>query len=176
MKKIKWEVDPVHSEITFKVKHMMISNVTGILSDYKIEAETDDEQFSNPKIIFLGKAISISTGNEQRDAHLRSAEFFDVEKNPEIRFESTGYEKAADGYRMYGNLTVRGTTKPVTLDVEQGGSGKDPYGKFKAGFSVSGKINRKDFGLMWNAPVEKGGMLVSEDVKIACEIQMVKLG
>lgn len=175
MGKIKWEVDPVHSEITFKVRHMMISNVTGILTDYKIEAETDDEEFTNPRITFYGKTTSISTGNEQRDNHLRSAEFFDVENNPEIRFESTGYYKSGEGYKLNGNLTVRGKTKPIILDVEFGGSGKDPYGKFKAGFSISGKINRKDFGLTWNAPVEKGGMMVSEDVKVACEIQMVKV-
>lgn len=174
MSKTKWTLDPAHSEVTFKVKHMMITNVTGLLTDYAIEATTDSDDFINADVNFSGKLASINTGNEQRDAHLRSADFFDVEKNNEVTFKSTKVEKNGGDLKLHGNLTIKGITKPIVLDVEFGGIKKDPWGNTKAGFTVTGKLNRKDFGLNWNAALETGGVLVSDDVKIASEIQLVK--
>jgi polyisoprenoid-binding protein YceI len=170
-----WSVDPSHSEITFKVKHMMIAKVTGIMTDYAVDVETDGDDFTTAKVKFTGKTASISTGNDQRDAHLASSEFFDVEKFPEITFVSTGHEKLDYGnFRVNGNLTIRGITKPVSLNVEFGVIQNDPWGNTKAGFSVTGNINRSDFGLTWNTILEKGGVMVSEDVKVACEIELLK--
>ncbi|HEY0740576.1 MAG TPA: YceI family protein [Chryseosolibacter sp.] len=174
MSKTKWTLDPAHSEVTFKVKHMMITNVTGLLTDYAIEAVSDTDDFVNADVTFTGKLSSINTGNEQRDAHLRSADFFDVEKKNEVTFKSTKIEKSGSDLKLHGNLTIKGITKPIVLDVEFGGINKDPWGNTKAGFTVTGKLNRKDFGLNWNAALETGGVLVSDDVKIASEIQLVK--
>jgi polyisoprenoid-binding protein YceI len=174
MEKTKWVVDPVHSEITFKVKHMMMTNVTGVLSDYTIEATSDDEKFHNAEISFSGKTTSISTGNAERDNHLRSEAFFDVEKNPEIRFKSTGYEQVLEKYKLSGNLTIKNVTREITLDVDYKGVSNDPWGKLRAGFTVTGEIDRTTFGLTWNTPLDGGGLLVSSGVKIFCEIQMVK--
>ncbi|MES2591106.1 MAG: YceI family protein [Bacteroidota bacterium] len=173
--KVNWKLDPVHSEISFKVKHMMITNVRGILKDYTVKVVTEDEEFTNAKIRFTGETSSITTGNDQRDTHLRSADFFDVVQNPEITFVSTSYSQMSTGiYKLQGNLCVKGVTKAVSLDVQFGGIQKDPWGKVKAGFSVNGKINRKDFGLNWNTILEAGGTMVSDDVYIMCEIQLVK--
>jgi polyisoprenoid-binding protein YceI len=172
--KTKWSVDPAHSEVSFKVKHMMITNVTGLLRDYTVEAYTEGDSFDNAEVTFVGKLNSITTGNEQRDEHLRSADFFDVENNAEILFKATRYTKSSDDITLEGDLTIKGVTKPITLDVEFNGIGKDPWGNTKAGFSVKGKLNRKDFGLNWNAALEAGGVLVGDDVKILCEIQLVK--
>jgi polyisoprenoid-binding protein YceI len=173
--KTTWSVDPSHSEVTFKVKHMMIANVTGIMKEYEIHAETEGDDFRNAMIRFSGKTASISTGNDQRDAHLSSEEFFDVTKYPEITFQSTSLEKQEPGiYRLTGDLTIRGITKRIDLAVDFGGINKDPWGNTKAGFSITGKVNRKDFGLNWNAALEAGGVMVSEDVKIACEIEMIR--
>jgi polyisoprenoid-binding protein YceI len=174
MSTTKWTLDPAHSEVTFKVKHLMISTVTGLITDYTVEATTETDDLSNAEVTFVGKLASISTGNEQRDAHLRSADFFDVEKNAEVVFKSTNYKKNGNDIKLTGNLTIKGITKPITLDVELGGIQKDPWGNTKAGFTVSGKLNRKDFGLNWNAALETGGVMVSDEVKIACEIQLVK--
>lgn len=174
MSKTKWTLDPAHSEVTFKVKHMMITNVTGLLTDYTVEALSEGDDFSKAEVTFTGKLNSINTGNEQRDGHLRSADFFDVEKNPDVTFKSSNCSKDGDDIKLKGNLTIKGITKPITLDVEFGGIGKDPWGNTKAGFTVSGKLNRKDFGLNWNATLETGGVLVGEEVKIACEIQLIK--
>lgn len=167
----KWALDPTHSELQFKVKHLMISNVTGqftVLSG-SIEAEGDD--FSGATVSFTADVASISTANEQRDGHLRSPEFFDAEQFPQIKFVSSSYN-AADG-KITGDLTIRDVTKSVTLEVEFAGTNKDPWGNQKAGFSLSGKINRTDFGLAWNAALETGGVLVSEEVRISAEIQFV---
>ena len=172
--KTKWTLDPAHSEVTFKVKHMMITNVTGLLTDYSVEANAEGDDFANADVKFVGKLNSINTGNEQRDAHLRSADFFDVEKNGEVTFKSTSLTKKGDDLKLEGDLTIRGVTKRIALDVEFGGIQKDPWGNTKAGFTVSGKLNRKDFGLNWNAALETGGVLVSDEVKIASEIQLVK--
>lgn len=175
MSKINWALDPTHSEVSFKVKHMMITNVTGNLTDFSVQATTDGDDFTTADVSFSGKAASITTGNEQRDAHLRTGDFFGTDESPEIRFKSTGFKKVDDDtFKMQGDLTIRGVTKNIDLDVDFGGIGKDPWGNTKAGFTVSGKINRKDFGLTWNAALETGGMLVSDDVRIASEIQLVK--
>jgi len=172
--KVKWSLDPAHSEVTFKVKHMMITNVTGQIKDYTVEVLTGEDAFANAEVTFRGKMSSLTTGNEQRDAHLRSADFFDVEKNEEIIFKSTNYSKSGDEITLEGDLTIRGVTRPITVDVEFTGMGKDPWGNTKAGFSVKGKLNRKDFGLTWNAALESGGVLVGDEVKIVCEIQLIK--
>lgn len=168
----KWALDPTHSELQFKVKHLMISNVTGTIKSIEGTLESDGDSFINTKIAFKADLSSIDTGNEQRDGHLKSADFFDVASNPSISFESTKYNASED--KVTGNLTIKGITKSVTLDVEFAGTNKDPYGNFKAGFSISGKINRTDFGLTWNAALETGGVMVSEEVKILAEVQFVK--
>ena len=165
----KWNLDPSHSEITFKVRHMMISNVKGEFRNFNAEIESDDDTFQNAKTTAYIDTDSIYTNNEDRDNHLRSADFFNVENNPKITFETSSLN---DG--ITGNLTINGITKPVNLEVEFGGINKDPWGNTKAGFSFSGKINRKDFGLNWNSALETGGVLVSDEVKIAGELQFVK--
>lgn len=176
MANVKWVVDPMHSEVQFKVKHLMITTVTGYFQKFHVEAETEDEQFNSAKnVVFTADVNSINTNNEQRDTHLRSADFFDVENYGEIRFEGTNYEKVSDDeYKLHGDLTIRGTTKPVTVNVEFGGIVVDPYGQTKAGFTVTGKINRKDFGLTWSAVTEAGSVVVSDDIKLLAEIQLVK--
>jgi polyisoprenoid-binding protein YceI len=170
----KWALDPTHSEIHFKVKHLMITTVTGSFNKFTAAAETESEDFSNASISFSAETASVDTGNEQRDGHLVSADFFDAEKFPTLSFVSTEYKKDGDDYTLTGNLTIKDVTKPVTLSVEFGGVAKDPWGNTKAGFTLSGKINRKEFGLTWNAATETGGVLVSEDVKLLAEIQLVQ--
>lgn len=166
-----WVLDPTHSELQFKVKHLMITNVTG--SFQALEGSVSaDEHFSDAKVNFKAQVNSVNTGNEQRDGHLKGADFFDAEKHPAISFESTHYN-AKEG-KISGNLTIKGVTKPASFDVEFNGTNKDPWGNNKAGFSLNGKINRKDWGLEWNAALEGGGVLVSEEVKINAEVQFVK--
>ena len=176
MANVKWAVDPMHSEVQFKVKHLMITTVTGYFQKFNIEAETEDEQFTKAnRVVFTADVNSISTNNEQRDTHLRSAEFFDAEQFGEVRFESANYEKVgSDNYKLQGNLTIKGVTKPVTVDVEFGGIVVDPYGQTKAGFTVTGKISRKEFGLTWNAVTEAGSVVVSDEIKLHAEVQLVK--
>lgn len=171
-----WALDPTHSEIQFKIKHLMITNVTGSFDLFNVTAQTEDEDFTKAKISFTADVNSISTNNEQRDTHLKSADFFEAEKYPQIKFTATKTENIDnDGsYELYGDLTIRDVTKNVKLSVEFGGVVKDPYGNTKAGFSLHGKINRKDFGLNWNAVTEAGGIVVSEEVRIACEIQLIE--
>jgi polyisoprenoid-binding protein YceI len=170
----KWALDPTHSEIHFKVKHLMITTVTGSFKSFTAAAETETEDFSNASISFSADTASVDTGNEQRDGHLKSADFFDAEKFPTLSFVSTSYTKSGDDYALTGDLTIKDVTKSVTLAVEFGGVAKDPWGNTKAGFTLSGKINRKDFGLSWNAATETGGVLVSEEVKLLAEIQLVQ--
>ncbi len=176
MSKVKWTLDPVHSEVTFKIKHLMIANVSGEFKQFAIEAETEDEDFTTAKVNFTADIDSITTGNEQRDGHLKSDDFFNAEKYPQLKFTVTKYEDVDDdgSYELYGNLTIRDITKPVKLEVEFGGVTKDPWGNTRAGFTISGKINRKEFGLKWNAATETGGVVVSDDVRIHAEIQLVK--
>ena len=175
MNTTKWVLDPTHSEVNFKIKHMMISNVTGSFTNFNVTAETDEDDFLKSKISFTTEVNSINTNNEQRDGHLKSADFFDTEKYPHITFNASKFEKAANNeYALHGNLTIRDVTKPVQLNVDFGGIAKDPYGNIKAGFTLDGKINRKDFGLTCNAATEAGGVLVGADLKIQAEIQLVK--
>ena len=173
--KTKWGLDATHSEISFKVKHLMISNVKGVFKAFNADVYTSGDQFMTSEIELQINASSIDTGVADRDVHLKSADFFDVENFPTIRFTGIKFEKEDDeNYILHGDLTIRGVTKPVKLDVEFGGVMKDPWGNQKVGFSVNGKINRKDFGLTWNAALETGGVLVSDDVKISAEIQLVR--
>lgn len=172
----KWLLDPAHSEIQFKVKHLMITTVTGNFKEFNAEVETQGEDFSTGKISFQTSTKSINTNDKQRDTHLKSADFFDVEKFPIIHFQSSKFEKGDNdnNFQLSGNLTIKEITKPIKLNVEFGGVAKDPWGNVKAGFSLDGKINRKDWNLNWNAALEGGGLLVSDDVRISCEVQIVK--
>jgi polyisoprenoid-binding protein YceI len=174
--KIKWGIDPVHSEIAFKVKHLMITNVKGEFKEFDASIYTTGEDFMTSEIDFWMNPASVDTGDAKRDEHLKSPDFFDVENFKQISFTGNTYEKVDnDGsYILYGDLTIKGIKKQVKLDVEFGGVMKDPWGNEKAGFSVNGKINRKDWGLNWNAALEAGGVLVSDDVIISCEVQLVK--
>jgi polyisoprenoid-binding protein YceI len=175
MSKVNWKLDPSHSEVTFKVKHMMITNVSGSFNSFEATAVTEEENFGTAQLEFTAQTASINTNSEQRDTHLRSAEFFDAEKFPAIQFKGTRFtNKSGSDYTLEGELSMHGVTKSIVLDVEFGGLQKDPWGQTKAGFTVSGKINRTDFGLSWNAALETGGVLVSEEVRIHCEIQMIK--
>lgn len=170
----KWAIDPSHSEIQFKVKHLVITTVTGSFKEFSGAVEAGDD-FENAAISFEALTDSVNTSSEQRDAHLKGADFFDTEKFPTLGFTSTKFAKTATGeFVLEGNLTIKGVTKPVTFDVEYGGTATDPWGNVKAGFELSGKINRKDFGLTWNALTEAGGALVSEDVKLVANIQLIK--
>jgi len=174
--KTKWGIDPVHSEIAFKVKHLMITNVKGVFKEFDASIYTTGEDFMTSEIDFWMNPASVDTGAADRDAHLKSADFFDVENHKQISFTGNTYENVdEDGsYTLYGDLTIKGITKQIKLDVEFGGVMKDPWGNEKAGFTINGKINRKDWGLNWNATLEAGGVLVSEDVRISCEVQLVK--
>ena len=176
MAKTNWALDLAHSEIQFKVKHMMIATVTGGFDRFNVTVETEEDDFSTAQISFSAETASINTGSEQRDGHLQSADFFDAEQFPALKFEGTAFTPTTgDGnYKLEGNLTIKSITKPVTLDVEFGGVGKDPWGNTKAGFTLSGKINRKDWDLNWNAALEAGGVLVSEEVRLLGEIQLAK--
>ena len=173
MKTTKWSIDPAHSEITFKVKHLMISNVKGEFKTF--QANIDGEDFTTSTISANIDTTSIATNNNDRDTHLKSPDFFEVEKYPEITFVSTSIKKVDDDeFKLVGDLTIKGTSKEITLDVEFGGFMKDPYGNEKAGFSINGKLNRKDFGLNWNAALEAGGVMVGNEIKINAEVQFIK--
>lgn len=174
MSTTKWTLDPTHSELEFKVKHLMITTVTGKLTEFTAELETEKDDFSDAKVSFEAQISSIDTHNTDRDNHLKSGDFFDAENFPTIKFESATLTKDGDDYALNGNLTVKDTTKPVKLKVEFGGIATDPWGNVKAGFTLNGKINRTDFGLTWNAALETGGLMVSEDVRILGELQFVK--
>lgn len=170
-----YKLDPTHSEVAFKVKHMMITNVTGNFAKFYAEMQSDKEDFTDAKVSFEADVNSISTNNEQRDGHLKSDDFFAADKFPKISFQSTEMKKVNDDeYKLSGNITVRDVTKPITFDVDYGGTQTDPYGNVKSGFTLAGKISRKEFGLNWNAVTEAGGVVVSDDVKLNAEIQMVK--
>lgn len=170
-----YKIDTAHSEISFKVKHLMITNVTGNFNQFDATLESNAADFSDAKITFEADVNSISTNNEQRDGHLKSDDFFAAEKFPKLSFTSKSLTKKTDeDYTLTGDLTIRGTTKTVELSVEYGGTVTDPYGQVKAGFEISGKINRKDFGLVWSATTEAGGIVVSDEVKLQLAVQMIK--
>lgn len=173
--KTKWVLDPTHSEILFKVKHLMITNVKGEFRKFEGNLETSGNDFSKAKGHAKIDSSSIFTNNDDRDNHLKSADFFDVEKFPELTFETTSFSKSDDdNYLVKGTLTIKGVGREISLKAEFGGIMKDPWGNEKAGFSLTGTINRKDWGLNWNAALEAGGVLVSDEIKLSAEVQFVK--
>lgn len=170
-----YKIDAAHSEISFKVKHLMISNVTGNFGKFDATVTGEKEDFTDATISFEADVDSINTGNEQRDGHLKSEDFFAADKFPKLTFVSNKVEKKGEGeYTVTGDFTVRGVTKPLTLNVEHAGTVVDPYGQTKAGFEATGKINRKDFGLNWSAVTEAGGIVVSDEVKLLLNVQLIK--
>ncbi|WP_033564573.1 YceI family protein [Sphingobacterium sp. SYP-B4668] len=170
-----WNLDKAHSELEFKVKHMMISNVRGLFENFDVSIDGGDNGFENATVLASIETSSINTKNGQRDEHLKSADFFDAATYPEIKFVSTSITKKSEGeYDVIGDLTIKDTTKSIALNVEYGGDAVDPWGNKKAGFTFSGKINRSDFGLTWNAALETGGVMVSEEVKLSGDIQFSK--
>lgn len=169
----KWSIDPLHSEIHFKVKHLMINTVTGSFKKFDATLENSADDFSDAKIGFNADIASIETGMEARDNHLKSDDFFNAEKYPQLKFESTSFTKTGDDkYKLKGNITIRETTQPIELDVEYGGQMVDFYGNTKAGFELVGKLSRKAFGLNWNGVTEAGGVVVSDEVKLVMNVQM----
>ena len=171
----KWVVDPTHSEVQFKVKHLVISTVTGAFKTFSGEAFTDGSDFENARINFMLDVKSVDTNQAQRDEHLRSGDFFEAESYPQIEFKSTSFTRVSDdNYKLIGDLTMKGVTKPIELQAEFGGSAKDAYGNTKYGFEVTGKINRKEFGLTYNALTETGGLALGEDIKLIANIQIAQ--
>ena len=172
----KWGFDKDHSKIQFDVAHMLISEVSGQFQEYEGTVVTSKADFSDAKFDFSITVKSIDTDNEERDMHLRSADFFDVEKYPKITFKSKSMKKVGENqYELIGNLTLHGVTKEVILDIKYGGTIKDPYGNVKAGFKITGLINRTDFGLKYNSIMDTGGMMIGEEVTIICKIELIKL-
>ena len=170
----KWAIDPTHSEIQFKVKHLVITTVTGNFGEFSGQVEANDT-FTDLNVQFSAETASISTNNEQRDGHLKSGDFFDVENFPKLTFKSTSIEnKNGNEFELIGDLTIKGITKKIKLATIYEGTATDPWGNVKAGFEVSGKINRQDFGLQWSVITEAGGALVSDEVKLSANIQLVK--
>lgn len=175
MAKTKWLVDPAHSEVQFKVKHLMITTVTGHFRKFDLQAETEDEDFTKASaVVFTADIDSVDTNNSQRDAHLKSPDFFAADQYTQLKFIGKKLEKKGDSYILTGDLTIRDITKSVTLDVEFAGIVTDPYGQTKAGFTIQGKIKRKDYNLMWDAVTEAGQVVASNEVRIHCEIQLIK--
>jgi polyisoprenoid-binding protein YceI len=173
--KTKWTIDPSHSKIGFKVKHLMISNVMGNFRDFEGQVTTNGNDLSTANISFSLNSASVDTEMADRDTHLKSADFFDVGNYPKITFIGSGLKDLGDDmYELTGDLVIKGVTKKVVLPVEFGGLMTDPWGNVKAGFSIGGKINRKEWGLNWNAALEAGGVLLSDEVKIICDVQLVK--
>lgn len=170
-----WAIDPAHSEITFKVKHLVVATVTGKFNAFSGSVESASEDFSNAKIAFEADVNSINTGNEQRDGHLKSDDFFNAEQYPKLVFRSTSFTKTSgNDYKLVGDITIRNITKSIELTAEYGGTAVDPWGNTKAGFEVNGKIKRKEFDLKWDALTEAGGAVVSDDVKLHLNIELHK--
>lgn len=170
-----YKIDGAHSDISFKVKHLMIATVTGVFKTFDATLEIDEGNFENAKVTFEADVTSIDTKNEQRDAHLKSDDFFNAEQFPKLTFTSTKIEKVSDEeFRLIGDLTVRDITKPVELKVEYNGKVIDPWGMERMGFEATGKINRKEYGLKWSAVTEAGGLVVADDVKLQLNVEMVK--
>ena len=170
-----WNIDPTHSEIQFKVKHLVISTVTGYFRSFKGTVEAEGDDFENAQITFEAEIDSIDTNNNDRDTHLKSDDFFNAKEFPKMKFESTSFTKLkGDNYELKGNLTIRDVTKEVTLEVTHGGTVEDPYGQTKAGFEINGTINRKEFGLKWNAVTEAGNVVVGDKVNLHMNVQVVE--
>ncbi|GAB3696585.1 YceI family protein [Spirosoma flavus] len=171
----KWVVDPLHSELGFKIKHLMISNISGSFQNFQVVVETEDNDFSTAQIQATAEIASINTNNAQRDEHLRNSDFFEAETYPQLSFQSTRVEKQdEDTFTIYGDLTMKGVRKPVKLSAEFSGITKDPWGGVRAGFTITGKLNRSDWGINFNGVLETGGLALSEEVRINSEIQVVK--
>ncbi|KAB2908917.1 MAG: YceI family protein [Ignavibacteriales bacterium] len=172
----KWSIDYSHTEIGFKVKHMMFTNLSGKFEKYEATIENEDDKFETTKVSFSADVNSITTANNDRDNHLRSADFFDAEKFPKLTFVSTGVKKLSDhNFIVTGDFTIKDVTKSIDLECEYSGLQKDPWGNVKAGATLTGKINRKDYGLLWNAALETGGVLVGDEVKINIEMELNKV-
>ena len=171
----KWAIDPTHSEIGFKVKHMMFTNVSGTFAAYDATITTEDDNFENANFEFSANIDSISTNNLDRDNHLKSGDFFDADNFPKLTFKASSFTKDGHDYEITGDLSIKEVTKPVKFPVEFSGLMKDPWGNTKAGLNIYGKINRKDWGLNWNSALETGGVLVGEEVKLNIELQLIKL-
>ena len=169
-----WELDPAHSSIEFVARHLMVTKVRGGFGNFSGTVEIADSP-SDAKVAVEVDLASVVTGSADRDGHLKSPDFFDVENHPTMTFESTAVIEKGDGYQMVGDLTVRGVTRPLTLDVEYLGVITDPWGNDKAAFTASGEVNREDWGLTWNAALETGGVLVSKTAKIEIEVQAAKV-
>ena len=174
MSQATWKIDPAHSEILFKVKHMMVSTVTGAFEVFEGSATAENDDFIGATLSFKADVNSINTRNEQRDGHLKSDDFFNAEQFPEMKFISTSFDKDGDEYKLTGDLTIRDITKQVVLDVDFNGIAVDPYGQTKAGFEIRGKINRKEFGLKWGAVTEAGSVVVSDQVRLDLSVQLIK--
>ncbi len=174
----KWTIDTAHSDIAFKIRHLMIAHVKGSFKTFDASIYTSDKDFSTAIIDLWIDSASITTGDEKRDEHLKSVEFFDVENHKQIFFTSSTIEKpdADDVHELWGELTMKGITKKIKLNVEFGGIIKDSWGNEKAGFNVSGKINRTDWGLSWNSAIETGGIMLGEEIKISCEVELTNVG
>ncbi len=172
---VKWTIDPMHSEVLFKVKHLVISTVTGSFKSFSGSASFENGSLEGADISFSMDVNSVDTNQAQRDAHLKSADFFDAENYPSIDFQSTSFVKKDDeNYALLGNLTMKGVTKQVEVNAEYGGTEKDGYGNQKIGFEITGTINRKEFGLTYNALTETGGLAIAENIKLIANIQLVK--
>jgi polyisoprenoid-binding protein YceI len=170
-----WSFDPTHSELGFKIKHLMITNVSGSFKNFQVNMQTEGDDFTTAQIVAKADMHSINTNNEQRDAHLRNTDFFEADTYPELVFQSTRIEKVdEETFYLHGDLTLKGITKPVTLTVEHSGLTKDPWGGERTGFVVSGKIKRSEWGINFNGVLETGGVMLGEEVKIHSEIQLVK--
>ena len=175
MAQVKWKLDPAHSEISFKVKHLMISTITGYFRKFDLEVDTVDEDFTKASnVLFSADIDSIDTKNEQRDTHLKSQDFFNSEEHSQIKFVGTGFHEEDGETKLKGNLTIKGVTHHIKVKVEFGGVAVDPYGQTKAGFTIKGKISREDFGLTWNAVTEAGSVVVGDKVKFSGEIQLIR--
>ncbi|HEX7367201.1 MAG TPA: YceI family protein [Pelobium sp.] len=172
----KWILDPTHSEIQFKVKHLVISTVTGTFKTFEANLTTEKDDFSDAEIEFSIAVDSIDTNQLDRDNHLKSADFFNAEQFPAIKFKSTSFTKNGDDYVLKGDITVKDVTKPIKFDVEFGGTATDFYANEKAGFELTGKISRKEFGLTWNAVTEAGAIVVGDDIKLSASVQFTKQG
>lgn len=171
----KWTIDTAHSEITFKVKHLVISTVTGKFNEFDATLETDNEDFEDANITFEALIDSIDTGDEDRDKHLKSDDFFNASEHPKMTFESTSFKKTGNSqYKLIGDLTIRGNTKTVEMDAKYGGTVRDPYGKTKSGFDIYGKLKRKEFGLTWSAVTEAGNIVVSDEVELNLNVQFTQ--
>jgi polyisoprenoid-binding protein YceI len=176
MRTNKWSLDQSHSEIQFKVKHLMITTVTGQFTQFDGTVETESDDISSARVNFTAEIDSISTNNEQRDHHLKANDFFDAANHPQLRFVSDRMEKIdEDTFKLYGTLTMKGVSKPVVLNVDYGGLVQDPWGNTRIGFTVTGKINRSDFGISFGLLSETGGVMLSDEVKISANVQYVKV-